>query len=60
MLNNSSSCNDLILTSQPNQVRESGIQSSLRVNCHYQITYVKFNLNVIYPPPMKERYETTK
>ena len=50
ILNNSSSCIDLIFTSQPNLVTESGVHSSLHENCHYQITYVKFNLNVIYPP----------
>ena len=48
---NSSSCIDLIFTSQPNLVTESGVHSSLHENCHHQITYVKFNLNVIYPPP---------
>ena len=51
ILNNSSSCIDLIFTSQPNSVTESGVHSSLYANCHHQITYVKFNLNVIYPPP---------
>ena len=50
-LNNSSSCIDLIFTSQQNLVTESGVHSSLHANCHHQITYVKFNLNVIYPPP---------
>ena len=51
ILNNSSSCIDLIFTSQPNLVTESGVHSSLHANCHHQITYVKFNLNAIYPPP---------
>ena len=51
ILNNSSSCIDLIFTSQTNLVTESGVHSSLHENCHHQITYVKFNLNVIYPPP---------
>ena len=51
ILNNSSSCIDLIFTSQPNLVIESGVHSSLHANFHHQITYVKFNLNVIYPPP---------
>ena len=50
-MNNYSSCIDLIFTSQPNLVIESGVHSSLHANCHHQITYVKFKLNVIYPPP---------
>ena len=53
ILNNSSSCIDLIFTSQPNLVTESGVHSSLHANYHHQITYVKFNLNVIYPPSYK-------
>ena len=51
ILNNSSSCIDLIFTSQPNLVTKSGAHSSLHTNCLNQISYVKFNLNVIYPPP---------
>ena len=47
---NSSSCINLIFTSQPNLVIESGVQSSLHGNCNRQITSVKFNLNVTYPP----------
>ena len=30
---------------------ESGVHSSLHANCHHQLPYVKFNLNVFYPPP---------
>ena len=51
ILENSSSCIDLIFTSQPNLSVESGTQSSLHPNCHHQIIYTKFNLEVIYPPP---------
>ena len=51
ILNNSSSFIDLIFTTQPNLVIESGVHSSLHANCHHQLTYVKFNSNVIYPPP---------
>ena len=36
---------------QPNLVRESDVHSSLHASCHHQITYAKFNLSVIYPPP---------
>ena len=41
ILNNSSSYNDL----------EAGVCSSLQANCDHQLPYVKFNLNVFYPPP---------
>ena len=30
---------------------ESGIHYFLHANCHHQLPYVKFNLNVFYPPP---------
>ena len=48
---NTSSCIDLIFTSHPNLVMESGVHSSLHENCHHQITYEKFNLKIYYPPP---------
>ena len=51
ILENSSSCIDLVFTSQPNLSVESGTQPSLHPNCHHQIVYVIFNLKVIYPPP---------
>ena len=51
ILENSSSCIDLIFTSQPNLSVESGTQSSLHPNCHHQIIYTKFNLEVICPAP---------
>ena len=35
ILNSSSSCIDLIFTSQPNLVMESGIHSSLHSNCYH-------------------------
>ena len=30
---------------------ESGVHSSLHSNCHHQITFAKFNLEILYPPP---------
>ena len=51
ILENSSSCIDLIFTSQPNLSVESGTQPSLQPNCHHQIIYAKFNFKVLYPPP---------
>ena len=48
---NASSCVDLIFTSPPNLVIESGVHSSLHENCHHQITSAKFNLKIYYQPP---------
>ena len=53
--NLSSSCIDLIFTSQPNLVMESGVYSSLHPSCHDQIIFAKFNLSILYPSP----YERT-
>ena len=55
ILNLLSSCIDLMFTSQPNFVMQSGIHSSLHSNCHHQIVFAKFTLSVLYPPP----YERT-
>ena len=52
-LNNSSSYIDLIFTSQPIPVVESGVHSSLHAICQHQIANVKFNLNVIYSSSCK-------
>ena len=60
ILNNSSSFIDLIFTTPPNLVAESGVHSFLRANCHPPVTYVKLNLNVIYHLLVKEKYGTTK
>ena len=49
-MENSSSCTDLIFTSQPNLVVESGVHSSLHSNCHHQIVFAKFKLMISYPP----------
>ena len=51
LLQNSCLCIDLMFTSQPNIVVESGVQQSLHLNCHHQITFAKFNLKIYYPPP---------
>ena len=50
ILNDSLSCIDLIFTSQPVLVMESGVHSSLHQNCHHQLIYAKVNLKVFYPP----------
>ena len=51
----SSSCIDLIFTSQPKLVMESGVQPSLHPNCHHQLVFAKFDLSIYSPSP----YETT-
>ena len=51
LLQNSSSCIDLIFTSQPNIEVESGVHSSLHPNCRHQIIFAKFILKIYYPPP---------
>ena len=55
ILSNLSSCIDLVFTSQPNLVMESGLHSSLHENCHHQLEYAKFNLKVWYPPPYERK-----
>ena len=50
ILQNSSSCIYFIFTDQPNLVINSGIKPSIHENCLHQITYAKFNLQMIYPP----------
>ena len=50
ILEDASSCIDLIFTSQPNMVLDSGVHSSLHPNSHHQIVFAKFNLKVYYPP----------
>ena len=51
LLQSSSPRIDLIFTSQPNLVVESGVHPSLHPNCHHQIIFAKFNLKIYYPPP---------
>ena len=46
LLQNSSLCIDLIFTSQPNIVVESGVPPSLHPNCHHQIVFAKFKLKI--------------
>ena len=51
ILDNSRFCIDVIFTSQPNMVIDSGVHASLYSNCHHQIIYAKFDLKIFYPPP---------
>ena len=45
ILEKSSSCVDLIFTSQPNLVMNSDVHSSLHPNCYHQIIHAKFNFS---------------
>ena len=42
---------DLLFTSQPNLVVESGVHPSLHPSCHHQVVFAKFILITSYPPP---------
>ena len=53
IINDSSSCIDLIITSQPFLFVEHGIDPSLFKNCHHEIVHGKLNLSV--PPPAFKR-----
>ena len=51
ILRNLLSCIDLIFTDQPSLVVDSGVHPKLNGNCHYQISYCKLNLKIVYLPP---------
>ena len=51
ILESSSSCIDLIFITQPNLVFEFGVHPYLHPNCHHQIVFAKFNLQIYCPPP---------
>ena len=49
--NTSSSCIDLIFTSQPNLITDPGVHFSLHPDCHHQVVFPKLNLHIVYQPP---------
>ena len=51
ILENMSSCIDLIFSNQPNTVLDSGVHSSLHSKCHYQLIYSRICLKIEYPLP---------
>ena len=51
ILENSSSCIDLIFSYQPNIITYSGVHPTLNSNCHHPIIDSKPNLKIEYPPP---------
>ena len=44
-------CIDLLFTNQQNLITDSGIHPLFNSNCHHQIIYGKFNLNIFGPLP---------
>ena len=50
ILKSSSTCIDLIFTSQPILVVESGVHSSLYPNIYHQVVFLKFILSILYQP----------
>ena len=51
VLENSSSCIDLIFTNQPNLIMDAGVHPPLHLKCHHQVICAKINLQIEYPPP---------
>ena len=51
ILESSSSCINLIFTSQLNLITESGVHPPLHLKSHHQIIFTKFNLEIHDPPP---------
>ena len=51
ILQSSSSCIDLILTSQSNIAVESVVHSSIHPNCHHELAFAHCNLKIGYLPP---------
>lgn len=51
LLPDSLSCTDFIFTDQSNFAVDCGVHPFLHSNCHYQISYCKFNLMIKYPYP---------
>ena len=51
VLENSSSCIDLIFTNQPNLIMDAGVHPSLHSKCYHQVIYAKHNSQIEYPPP---------
>ena len=49
--NKRKTCIDLVFSSQPNLISESGVHPSLFQTCHHQIIYAKIDLYFYLPPP---------
>ena len=51
ILENSRSFIDLLFTSQPNMVMDSGVYASLHPHCYHHLIFAMFDLKNFYPPP---------
>ena len=60
ILERSSSCIDLVFTSQRNFFVDLGTHPSLHPNCHHQIIYAKFNFKIHYLPPYTRKFRHYK
>ena len=50
ILESSASCINLVFTTQPSVVMDSGVHLSLHEKCHHQIIYSNLKLKIVYPP----------
>ena len=50
VLENPSSCIDLLFVNQPNLITDAGVHPSFHLKCHHQVIYAKLNLQKEYPP----------
>ena len=48
-INESSSCIDLIFSSNVNLTKIYGVEQSLYETCHHNIIYGTLNLNILFP-----------
>ena len=55
ILSNSASCIDLIFTSTPNLVCNSGVLPSLFSTCKHQLVYARLNFQIPFPPAYKRK-----
>ena len=51
ILENCSSCIDLIFSNQPNLIMDSRVHPVIHSKGHHQVIYSKLNLEIEYPPP---------
>ena len=49
ILDNCFLCTDLTFISQPNLITESGVYPSFHPDCHHQVVYAEFNLEIYHP-----------
>ena len=55
-INESSSCIDLIFSSNVNLMKNCGVEQSVYEKCHHNIIYGILNFNIPLPPPYYRDY----